>query len=539
MNAAFWIASRQRKRGVVQVMRSKLMIAGMSLAMVLGANPAQARWIEAESAHFTLVGDVPEAVMRRRVERLERFDAVMRQIVPNATQTRLPVMLVDSVEDVRRLMNNPNGSVLAFFAPSPFGVFAVSPVQTTASGQINAETVLFHEYVHHMLLSTLDDPMPRWMSEGMAELFMNSRLEEDGAITIGLGNSVRAYSLTRLGRWDVERLFNSDRDPPSVRDVDQLYAKGWLVLHYLLMSGKRPGEFAKFTAALKAGHSQMDAARAAFGDLGKLETELEFYRQRKELPALRVAAAQLNESKDVVFRTLDEGEAQIMPHRLQSMVGVTPKTAPVVVAAARPVAARFADNAFVQRALAEMEYDARNYDLADAAINRALAADPNYVDALCIKGLLVGARAKRDGNPALWREARSWILKANRLSPDTALPFVLYFDSFAAAGARPPQSAVDGLMRAIMLQPTYQDLRVKVALHLIATGDAVKAREVLAPVALSPHRKPDNPLALLIEEIDKGTRGEALSAKVTEFKAAADNLFVQPQPTDAASNKPA
>jgi hypothetical protein len=48
-------------------------------------NPARAEWLEAKSAHFTMVGDVSEQLLRRRVDRLERFDAMMRLIVPGST----------------------------------------------------------------------------------------------------------------------------------------------------------------------------------------------------------------------------------------------------------------------------------------------------------------------------------------------------------------------------------------------------------------------------------------------------------------------
>ena len=46
-----------------------------------------------------------------------------------------------------------------------------------------------------------------------------------------------------------------------------------------------------------------------------------------------------------------------------------------------------------------------------------------------------------------------------------------------------------------------------------------------SPVAFSPHSKPDNPLAKLLAEIDQGTRGEALVAKLRELKVKSLNLF--------------
>lgn len=495
----------------------------LATALAGFGTPAHAEWLEARSAHFTVIGDVGKATLERRIERLERFDAMLRQVVPKSTLPNLPIMMVNGPEEVHRLAGNDQ--VLAFFNPSPFGVFAVAPANLGSDYGINAETVLFHEYVHHMLLGSLDQAMPRWMGEGMAELFMNSRLENDGAVTIGLGNEARGYSLNRLSRWTVERLLESDDKPPTRDEVDQLYAKGWLTLHYLLFSGKRPGQFVKFTDGLRRGLPQMQAAKEAFGDLGKLERELEFYRSRSSLPAVRVAPDVLKADKSLTIRNLGADEAEIMPLRLQSMVGVTDKTAPEVLAKARPIGARYTGSAFVQRALAEMEFDAKHYDEADAAIERALAAEPDNLNALTYKGFLLGNRARRDGRADLWKPARAAILKANRLAPDTPLPFILFFDSYEAAGAVPPKGAVDGLMRAIVLQPSYQGLRVKVGLHLIATDDPVRAREILAPVAFAPHSNSDTPVAKLVAEIDKGTRGDALKAKIKELKVDSGNLF--------------
>lgn len=507
-------------------MKHRLFAAVWAAASTLAlAAPARAEWIEAKSTHFTLVGDVGEDMVRRRVDRLERFDAMMRTLVPGSTPTNLPIMLVPSTDDVKRLRGNGSDGVLAFFSPSPFGVFAVSPASVGSDFGIGAETVLFHEYVHHMLLGSVDEVMPRWMSEGMAELFMNSRLESDGGVTIGLGNESRGYSLNQVSRWTAERLFDSDKNPPKREEVGQIYSKGWLVLHYLLFSGKRPGEFGKFTAALRRGVPQMQAAREAFGDLGKLESDLEFYRRRKTLPAIRISAAQLKANTAVTVRRLRADEADIMPQRLQSMVGVDAKTAPSVLAKARPIGARYPDSAFVQRALAEMEFDTRNFEQAEAAIERALAAEPDNLNALTYKGFLLGNRARREGRADLWKQARAAILKANRLAPDSPLPFILFFDSFEASGVTPSKAAVDGLLRAIVLQPSYQGLRVKVGLHLIATGDPLRARTILEPVAYAPHSPSDTPLTKLIAEIEKGTRGEALLAKIKELKISSGNLF--------------
>lgn len=516
--------------------RHAVACAALALSTAFVANPARAEWLEVKSRHFTMIGDGPEDILRRRSERMERFDAVMRQILPKSIDSNLPILMVGEPEDVRRLGHLPDG-VLAYFRPSPYGVFAVSPIRVSSSSGISAETVMFHEYVHHMLMGSLDDPMPQWMNEGMAELFMNSRLEDDGSVTIGIGNSVRGYSLNRLGRWDATRLFESDRKPTDRTEIDQLYAKGWLVLHYLLFSGNRKGEFAKFTDLLKRGTPQIDAARQAFGDLGKFESELEFYRRRPTLPAVRIPAAQIAAVPPSTVRKLTQAEVEIMPLRFRSMAGVNPAEALDTAAKARPIAARYPDNAFVQRAVAEMEFDAKNYAAADQAIDRAIAANPQYVDAIAIKSILTGARANREHNPVMWRQARALAIRANRIEQDNPLPLMLYFDSFTGAGEAPNPAAVTGLLRAIVLQPSYRDLRVKVGLQFVAQNDLKSARAMLSSVAFAPHQASDNPVAKLVAEFDKTQSPQALLAKAAELKVSASNLFIPEEPTKEDGDK--
>src|SRR3546814_17989439 len=73
-------------------------------------------------------------------------------------------------------------------------------------GDLSAQTIMFHEYAHHMLLSSSTEYYPRWLSEGMAEFFMVSRINRDGGVTIGLPNNDRRYELTAFSRMHPSEL---------------------------------------------------------------------------------------------------------------------------------------------------------------------------------------------------------------------------------------------------------------------------------------------------------------------------------------------
>src|SRR3546814_3127629 len=98
--------------------------------------------------------------------------------------------------------------------------------------------------------------------------------------------------------------------------------------------------------------------------------------------------------------------------RIRSARGVDKKRAAELVGEARPVAARYAGDAFVQRAMAEIEYDAENDAEAEAAADRALALDPGLVPAMLYTGRVLARRAAKNDRADDWKAARSWFIRS-------------------------------------------------------------------------------------------------------------------------------
>ena len=133
-----------------------------------------------------------------------------------------------------------------------------------------------------------------------------------------------------------------------------------------------------------------------------------------------------------------------------------------------------------------------------------------------VQALLYKARVKMQrasaapsADPAAWTEARRWIVKANRLSPDDAEALSLYYDSYAAQHVPPSKSAIAGVARALELVSQDPELRFKVATQQVLDGDGDVAKRTLRPLAFDPHMPGDNPAARLIAILDAGTTGPA------------------------------
>jgi hypothetical protein len=227
-----------------------------------------------------------------------------------------------------------------------------------------------------------------------------------------------------------------------------------------------------------------------------------------KLPPTMIRAA------PVTLRRLREGEAAIMPVVVRSRRGVDREQAREVAVEAREIASRYPDDAAVQAALAEAEFDAGDDAAAIAAADRALAIDRTRTNAYVQKGYALFKEAEKGGDPAAFRKARAPFVALNRLENDNPLALVYYYRSFLQSGAPPPKLAVDGLKRAADLAPFDLGLRMTLAMQELRDGERERAKANLRPVAYNPHAGGLADLARqAMERIDSDAswRGEGLS----------------------------
>lgn len=498
------------------------------LAAVMGmAGTAHAEWIEAKSPHFIVYADAPESEIKNRTLRLERFDAALRGLFKVEGEDSTTLYVTHNVDEIRRLNQQPN--VLGFYHGDAQGAVAFIPESLGNNVQgLTAEQVMFHEYTHHILLSNEKAVYPSWMTEGLADFFSSMTFRPDGSVVIGAQVKNRGYAMLGMSHWSVKRLLDSDVHRPTDDERIELYSRGWLLCHYLLISGKRQGQFFAYIAALNKGQKPLEAAQVVFGDLDKLNDEVEGYIARGSLPSSVLSADRIKASTNVTLRKLTPGEAAIMPYRMASANGVNGTTAGPLAAKAHVVGDRFAEDAFVQRSLAEMDFDAKDYDRADAEAARALALDPANVMAMVYRGRVAAMKAIKATDPqanTLWRDARGWFLKANKQSGDYALPYVLFYDSFVAAGQPVPKDAQQGLQAAALLAPSDPFVRVRLADMLLHAGQIAEARMVLAPLAANADDGGQTPFVKLVTTIDSGADQAAVLAKLREVKLDGFNEF--------------
>lgn len=468
-------------------------VAGLAL---LASGGAQAAWQQATSKHFVVYATYAPAQMREFAQMLERYDKAIRtwHLAPEdrrGPSARVTVFVVDDVDAIQRLSGR--SGVAGFYQPRAGSSVAFVPrgAGSSADGGLSSRAILFHEYAHHWMLTNWSDAaLPPWFVEGFAELHATA-IYRDGGFIFGAPPTYRRYTVGQMNLLPATRLLRPDPGKLDPITRDALYSRGWLLTHYLSFDPERRQQLAAYIGALNSGKAT-DAA-AMIGDTSKLDIRLNNYARRPKFASAAFTADQLP-AGEIKVRVLGPGEAAMMPAYLLSNRGVDKAAAPKVAALARRLASPYPTDSAVQNALAEAEFDACSTDetseaacfaRADAAANRALAADPGSVHALLYKGLIAEyiARRAKATDAKTWAGVRRWYLAANKADTEMPQPLIAYYDSFVAAGQAPTANAQSALLYAYALAPYDADLRVKATGVYLRQGKPAEARIAVAPIA--------------------------------------------------------
>jgi tetratricopeptide (TPR) repeat protein len=511
---------------------SKLVRVLLLGGLAVSSTPVQADWTEASTRHFVVVSDDKPEDVRQFAEKLERFDRALRIVsrlgdVDLGPANRLTLYVVRDVAAVQRL-GGPR--LIGFYLAKASGPLAVVPRDTLQSTTL-AQAVLFHEYAHHLLLSNFSAVWPAWLSEGFAEFYGSAALQEDGGVQIGLPPADRAYSLlgtqetvlgsrlqTRLEKLPLQQLLSMTYS--KVLGSAQLYARGWLLVHYLNFEPKRKGQLTRYVADLERGVSSVEAGTAAFGELATLDSELDAYLRKDKFTYLKVPAGEITVGA-ISLRTLSPGEQEVMPYRIRANArygDVDPEELRQAVPSVRELAARFPDDTAVQVSLAQAELDAGNHAAAEDAADRAITIDPKLVEAHIYKGRaqMAIARSAKSSDPAVWGEVRKTLVVANRLDPDNPQPLALFYQTFSTSAQNPTANAIAGLHRARELAPQVAELQLMAGYQYLVEAQGEPARKALARYAFKPHAEATRANAVaVLETLDREGAAGALAAFVT------------------------
>jgi hypothetical protein len=454
-------------------------------------SPLHAAWIKVESPHFIGYSDGTLEDLKLDIVQLEQYDALLRSrlnIDSAGSPVKLSVFKIRNINIVAKLLGGPGAA--GYYATSAEGPLAVVPRVDGGSGKfgLRSDTILFHEYAHHLMYQHFNAAYPFWYSEGFAEFMATAEFDAAGKAKLGLGARHRAYGLARGGNIPIQVLLG--RSPTELGNYsgNTIYALGWLLTHYLNFSQERRGQLKTYLDLMATGTTSIKAAEQAFGDLSALGNELDRYRARTSIPYIEVAVKPLD---DVALQvtTLSPGVGEAMLDRIIMMGGTQPKKGAVRAASLRKIATSDPSDAEVQALLAQAEFGAGAWSASIAAADAALKIDPGSVRALLWKGeaMQMQLLAEKNKDSAKWNAARSFIVKANRANPDGAAPLAAYYRSFVREGRDANEAALQGLAKALQLIPQDDDIRLQYVFALARKQKFSEASDVIRILSDAPH----------------------------------------------------
>lgn len=482
-------------------------LVGAIASFVVFATPAHAEWWEAKTDHFIVYSESSQSDARNFARDLEQFDMSLRSLQnikfspATSDSRRLTVFRFGDTGDIGRLAGS--SGVAGFYIPRLGGSVSFTPAREGLSeaGSITArrrdsrtnldpKSVLLHEYGHHFMFQHFSAAYPSWYVEGFAETAATIKMKPDGSFHVGDPPQYRSDAIFSGMMASAKDMLTST-DRPDFIDVYSHYVTGWLLNHYLTFGGTRPGQLGTYLRLINEGTTPANAAKQAFGDLNKLDSELIRYRNSRRLGGADVKPANFV-PPSVAMRRLAPDEEAIMEVTARTKRGVDKKRAGDVARDARAVAARYPGSPAVQLELAEAELDLsdfqpQNLGQAEAAADRVLAARPTSVEAMILKGRVHLERGKASKNQNELATARTWFAKANEEDPEHPAPLYYNYLTYYEGGGTIPESALVGLERAYTFAPFDSELRVVLTRQLLAEKKGDLARSVLMPVAISPH----------------------------------------------------
>jgi hypothetical protein len=466
------------------------------VAATIAATPASAAWYQAKSKHFIIYADERPADLAAFAAKLEKFDTAVRDVrlmddPAIGDGNRLTVFVLDDDEAVRRLEGDKSGMIYGYYEGHASGPVAFVPRTTGAhnSDELHPETVFFHEYAHHLMFQVLDKSYPRWLVEGFAEFLSTARFNPDGSVSLGLPAMHRAYGVyDRDNRLDVASMLGDSFSKLDGMQEEWFYSRSWLLVHYLTFEPTRRGQLDRYVDSIAKGAAPLDAAKSAFGDLQRLDLDLDVYSHRSQFAGMTVKPRDIQQIP-IDVSPLSEGAGRAVLYRAQTRSGVTGATSGPLVDQVRALEKLYPGDELVEVELAEAELDARHPAEAEGAADRALRANPRNTDALVLKGRAMIARtvANKSIDPKPFDEARRIFISANQIDTEDPEPLMEYYRSYGEQGLGPTANALAALHYASNLAPQDEGLRLTSAIQYLREGKAPEARQTLAPIAFDPH----------------------------------------------------
>ncbi len=456
-------------------------------ALLLAPAPAMAKWMKAETPRFVVYGQGDAEGLREYAEKLEIYDAVLRQAhgmdPAEAPPRKLDVYLVSARAGLRQVAPGIREQAVGFYTATRGDIFAMA----IRSG--DPDTVVLHEYAHHFMLQYFPASYPAWLIEGYAEYYSSARVTLD-KVSVGMPNDQRADWLFDPDWLPIDQVLTRSGRDLGPESSARFYAQSWALAHYFLADPARRRQLNGYLAAVAGGGDPLQAMPQATGlDLPTFDRTVRAY-ARGRLTWTTYARAGFPRPSATVSDLPDSADDLLLPWLAMRRGMPLERGAALVADTLRPAAAKHRGDRFAELVLAYGEMWYADEAAGEALLQGLLARDARDADALQLLGVIrVNQAAKAAGaeKARLRQEAQTFLARSHAVRSNDYRTLLYYAMARRGEAGWPTENTLNIITLAYDLAPQVSQVRMLYAEMLIARKQWAEARVVLQPTANNPH----------------------------------------------------
>jgi tetratricopeptide (TPR) repeat protein len=445
------------------------------------------RWIELRTPDYTLQTNAPRAEALRMARQLSAFTDLLRMIMNSGRLEPALPMRISVFARADQFQRFPVSNAAGYAVPSLRGTRLALSLEPNGL----ATPVLFHEYVHFLLMNGESMSYPPWYHEGLAEMLGSTVIRGDVAF-VGSVPHWRMASLAGSDEISLEQLLGTtDPGAGGLQAANRFYAEAWLLVHYLHTSEgvyggpERMRPMLAYLRELNRGQAWSAAFASSFDvDLPQLEQELDAHRQRisRDVNVLTLTLPAPGTPAEV--RALSRAESAVALAELALAVNQVALAEALLDSALAEQPGNGSGHAL--RALASARH--QDFARAHSEVETALRMAPDDARVHEAKGDVWALRANAERDPAHLVSAREAYEHAARLEPETPAVWAslgaTYLGDGDCAGVR---RGIEALERARALAPWHPGIHLDLGRLQRRLGNADAAREHLLRVTAVAH----------------------------------------------------
>jgi tetratricopeptide (TPR) repeat protein len=453
---------------------------------------AKDTWISVRSRNFQLIGNAGEKDIRQVANRLEQFREVFTRLFPKAKFTSpVPTTVVVFKNDKSYSPFRSSSNIAGYFQPGPDVNYIT--LTTEVRGEQDPFTVIFHEYTHLLVNSTLGNA-PTWFNEGLAEYYSSFSISDDRKVMLGKPISSHVYLLRESKMLPLPTLFQVDHNSPHYNEREKqsiFYAQSWALMHYLIHKPGGSAAIDKFMTLMNSNTSLDEAFQQSFQTtFEKMEKDVRAYIKHDSYPVTSGKFEQkIDFDTELNVTPLTEADAQaylgdllLHSNRAESE-GYLKKAL-----------ALDANHAMANASLAMLRVREGKIDEARTNLERAVTANSQnylihyyYAYAISQEGMSP-AHVVSGYSPENLTKMRAELRRAIDLRPDYPESYGLLAFINLVAGSELVET-IAMVKKVLATSPGRNDLALTLAQLYLRTEDFKSARELLERLSQNPRMR--------------------------------------------------